>query len=195
MILSLQTWQETLVTSQVDGTARSSFTTAITVLPDQARYTLPAGFFSAPGKAMRIRAAGRISNVVTAQPTFTYQVQMGPTSNITVFTTGALTTSTTAHTNVPWELEVLLTCRAVGASTTANLMGQARIFSQAFVSSGATADGANTHTMLMAPNTAPAVGTGFDSTVSMVVDLFVACGTSNASNAIQCHQYVLEALN
>jgi hypothetical protein len=44
------------------------------------------------------------------------------------------------------------------------------------------------------PNTAPALGTGFDSTVANVADLFAACGTSNAANAIQCHQYAIEDL-
>lgn len=192
--MSLQTWQETLVTAQVDGTALSSFTTGVSMLPAAARYTLPANYFSI-GKALRIRAAGRVSNVVTSQPTFTFTVQMGPTSNIIVFSGGAMTTSTTAHTNVPWELEVLLTCRSIGNGSAATLMGQGRVFSQAFVASGATADGANTHTMLMIPNTAPAVGAGFDSTAATVVDLFAACSSSNASNAITLHQYTLESLN
>jgi len=192
--MTLVGYQETLITSQIDGTARSSFTTAVSIIPPAARYTLPANYFSI-GKKLRVTASGRISNVVTAQPTFTFQVMMGPTSNIIVFTGGAMTCSTTAHTNVPWSVEIDLTCRAIGDSTTANLMGQGRVWSQAFVASGATADGANTHTTLMIPNTAPAVGTGFDSTVAMVVDLFAACGTSNASNAIQCHQYALESLN
>ncbi len=185
-------YSETLITAQADGTARSSFTTAVSILPTSARYTLPPNFFSI-GKKLRILAAGRISNVVTAQPTFAFTVLMGPTSNITVFDGGNMTCSTTAHTNVPWKLEIDLTCRAIGGSTSANLMGQGIVWSQAFVS-GASADIA-THGTLLIPNTAPAVGTGFDSTVAMVVDLFAACGTSNASNAITLHQYSLEALN
>lgn len=185
---------ETLVTAQTDGTSRSSFTTAVSILPAAARYTLPANFFSI-GKKLRIAASGRISNVVTAQPTFAFTVLMGPSGNIIVFNGGNMTCSTTAHTTVPWSLEIDLTCRAIGDSTNANLMGQGKVTSQAFVVSGATADSANTHTTLMIPNTAPAVGTGFDSTVAMVVDLFAACGTSNAGNLIQLHQYELTALN
>lgn len=192
--MSLQSYQETLISAQTDGTALSSFTTAVSLLPTGARYTLPANWM-AIGRVLRIKAAGRISNIVTAQPTFAFTVLLGPTSNITVFNGGNVTTSTTAHTTVPWDLEILLTCRSIGNGTSATVMGQGVLRSSAFVASGATADSANTHTTLMIPNTAPAVGTGFDSTVANVVDLFAACGTSNAANAIQLHQYTLEALN
>jgi len=44
------------------------------------------------------------------------------------------------------------------------------------------------------PNTTPAVGTGFDSTVSMVVDMFGTFSLNNA-NAIQLHQYWLYEVN
>lgn len=184
-------YAQTLVTAQSDGTALSSFTTAATILPTAARYSIPPNYFFI-GKKLRVTAAGRISNVVTAQPTFTFQFMLGPTSNIIAFTGGAMTCSTTAHTNVPWKLEIDLTCQVIGSGTTAKLMGQGTVWCQAFVVSGATADSANTHTTLLIPNTAPALGTGFDSTVTNIADLFAACGTSNASNAIQCHQYSIE---
>jgi hypothetical protein len=186
-------YAQTLITAQSDGTSRASFTTAITILPDHARWTIPAGYFFI-GKKLRVTASGRISNVVTAQPTFQFLFKLGPTSNITVFDGGNMTTSTTAHTTVPWSLEIDLTCRAVGAGTTATLMGQGRVWSRAFVVSGATADSVNTHTTLMIPATTPAVGGGFDSTVANIADLFAACGTSDPANLIQLHQYSLEDL-
>lgn len=182
-------YAQTLITAQSDGTSRASFTTAITILPDHARYTIPANWFFV-GKKLRVTASGRISNVVTAQPTFTFQFMLGPTSNIIAFTGGAMTCSTTAHTTVPWSLEIDLTCRGIG--TAATLMGQGRVWSRAFVVSGATADSVNTHTTLMIPATTPAVGTSFDSTVANIADLFAACGTSDPANLIQLHQYSLE---
>jgi hypothetical protein len=184
-------YAQTLITAQSDGTSRASFTTAITILPDHARYTVPANFFFI-GKKWRVTASGRISNVVTAQPTFQFLFKLGPTSNITVFDGGTMTCSTTAHTTVPWSLEIDLTCRAVGAA--ASLMGQGRVWSRAFVVSGATADSVNTHTTLMIPATTPAVGTTFDSTVANIADLFAGCGTSDPANLIQCHQYSIEDL-
>jgi hypothetical protein len=97
---------------------------------------------------------------------------------------------------VPWMMEILLTCRAVGASTSANLMGQGTFISRAILDSGATADATTVgHPELLIPETTPAVGTGFDSTVANQSDLYVACSASNASNAIQLHQYTLESLN
>lgn len=190
--MTINGYGETLVTAQSDGTQRVSFTTAISILPTAARYTLPPNFFSI-GKKLRIVAQGRISNVVTAQPTFAFTFLLGPTSNIIAFNGGNMTCSTTAHTDVPWWLEIDLTCRAIGGSTSANLMGQGKVHSQAFVS-GASADIAS-HGTLLVPNTAPAVGTGFDSTVANVADLFAACSASNAANAITLHQYELTALN
>lgn len=192
--MSAQGWVETVVTAQSAGTALSSFTTAVSALPTAARWKLPAGSINL-GDMLKVEFAGQISNVVTAQPTFTFQFMLGPTSNIIAFTTGAVTCSTTAHTSVPVMGEFTLTCRSVGNGTTATLMGQGRLFSQAFVASGATADGAAGHTMLMAPNTTPAVGTGFDSTVDNWADLFVACSVSNAGNAFTLQQYALMVMN
>jgi hypothetical protein len=191
--MSLQTWVETLVTAQVDGTALNTSTTPTSIIPAAARYTLPPNYM-AVGKALRIKFAGRISNIVTTPGTLTLDVRMGPTSNIIVFSGGAMQLSTTAHTNLPIVGEIMLTCRAIGASTTANLMGQAWVASQA-LSLTAVADSTTTPAQLLAPNTAPAVGTGFDSTVAMVVDLFGTFSINNAANSIQLHQYSLEALN
>lgn len=189
--MSRQTWQETLATAQTAGSAFTS-NVAASILPSHARVKIPANFLQI-GTQFKIEAAGRISNVVTTPGTLTLDVRMGPTSNIIVFNGGAMQMSTTAHTNVPWWFEVLLTCRAVGSGTSANLMGQAKFTSQA-ISATAVADSATTHGTLMAPNTAPAVGTGFDSTVDMWADLF-ATFSLNATNSIQVEQYSIWALN
>jgi hypothetical protein len=47
----------------------------------------------------------------------------------------------------------------------------------------------------MAPNTAPAAGTGFDSTIANILDFWVGISVSNAANGIQVYQYFVEALN
>jgi hypothetical protein len=70
-------------------------------------------------------------------------------------------------------------------------MGQAWVMSRAFVDvSGADVTTVG-HPTLLAPETAPAVGTGFDTNVANIADLFVACQTSNAGNAITVQQYAL----
>jgi hypothetical protein len=188
--MSLQTWQETLVSANVAGTLLNTFTTAKTVLPTACLVTLPANYFYV-GRTLRITVYGAISNIVTTPGTLTMQVNLG---TVAAFSTGALQLSSTAHTTVPFKLEALVTCRSVGATTTATLIGQSVVTSQAIVAT-AVADGTQTHSALMGPNTAPAAGTGFDSTAAQTLDFFAGFSISNAGNGIQIQQYVVEALN
>jgi len=48
---------------------------------------------------------------------------------------------------------------------------------------------------IMCPNTAPAVGTGFDSTIANILDFWVGISVSLATNGIQVYQYLAEVLN
>lgn len=182
--MSLQSWEECLISAQVDGTALASSTTATSLIPAAAKFTLPANFFSI-GRVLKVTASGRISTT-TGPPTFTFDVRLG---SVVVFNAGAVTTVASV-TNKTWLLEVLLTCRAIGAATSANLMGSGRFTSSAVV--GSTGGAANSAVL---PDSAPAVGTGFDSTAAQVVDLFGTWSASSASNTITLHQFVLESLN
>ena len=190
--MSQNTWVETLVTQVAAGTSFASYTTAKSVINPQALDTLAPGFWTV-GKAMEIDVHGEVSNVVTNQCTFTFQVMMG---TISVFSTGAILSSTTAHTTLPFNLHILLTCRAVGSATSANLMGTATLGGRAFIDLGATADITTSgHPHLVAPEVQPAVGTGFDSTISNVLDFFVGLGASDPANLVKISQYVVKALN
>ncbi len=183
---SRQTWQETLIAAEVDGTALNTSTTPTSIIPPAARFTLPANYMDI-GKTLRVTAQGRVSTFTSG--TLTLDVRMGPTSNIVVFNGGAVV-MVVSVTNKTFELTALLTCRAIGAGTAANLMGIGRFVSAAV----GTADAANAKTVMLPDNT-PAVGTGFDSTVAMVTDVFATWSVSSASNSIQVHNYVLEAMN
>lgn len=192
--MSLQTWRETLINAQVDGTALANSTTATSLIPPAARLTLPSNFFSVIGKAIKIRAQGRVSTVVTTPGTLTLDVRLGTVASpIVVFNGGAMNLNTTAQTNATWEFEVELTARAIGSGTAANLMGVGRFNSRALIGSAAVAAGYAGAALL--PDTAPAVGTGFDSTITNVVDFFGAWSVANASNSIQVHQFSVESLN
>jgi hypothetical protein len=185
-------WLEVLSSAQTAGAALASFTTAVSMLPTPARHTIPADEWWI-GRTLHIRAAGSVGNIVTSQPTFTVDVRFGTIATpIIVFNMGAMLTSTTAHTTVPWFLDVLLTCRSIGSGTAGTMMGQGVLTSRAFLDTGATADLVTSgHPILTVPETTPAVGTGFDTNTPNVVDLFVACSASSASNTWQCHQYAL----
>lgn len=192
---SRQTWQETLAALQVDGpaltgTAAASLLGTATNASAAAKFTLPANFFGPDGvgKVLRVALKGRISNIVTTPGTLTIDVRMGPTSNIIVFNGGAFSLNVVAKTNVTFICDILLTCRAVGPGTLANLMGIGQFQSESVVGAAA-----GTTVAANLPASAPAVGTGFDSTVAMVVDVF---GTfSLTGNSLTVHEYTLESLN
>jgi hypothetical protein len=192
--MSGQGWVDTLTSAQTAGPALSAFTTAISCLPTPARHTIPPDDWEI-GKSLWIRASGGISNVVTTSPTFTFEFRLGPTSNIVAWSSGAIVTSTTAHTLVPWWLDIQLTCRAIGGGTSGNLIGQGLVVSRAFIDVSGVDVTTTGHPALMVPETSPAVGTGFDTNVANIADLFVACQTSAAGNAITLHQYQLLSMN
>lgn len=186
--MSLQTWQETLVWSNVDGAALTASTTPTSILHPTAKVTLPANWFQV-GRILLLKAQGRVSNIITTPGTLTLDVRFG---GIVVANGGAMALNVVAKTNVPWSLEWMLTCRAIGNSTNANMMHQGNWTSESVIGSALpSAGGAGTH---MLPNAAPAVGTGFDSTVAFTVDLFATWSLNNA-NSIQVHQMKLVSDN
>lgn len=189
-----QSWNQALVAAQVDGTALVSSTTPTSLLPGQGKFTLPANFFETIGKSMRVLARGRISTVVTTPGTLTLDFRLGTiASPIVVFNGGAMNLNTTAQVNATWMLEAILTARSVGSGTAATLMGIGSFTSRAIIGSAVVAAGGVTSTPL--PDTAPAVGTGFDSTITNVMDFFAAWSISNAANSIQLHQFLVESMN
>lgn len=183
--MSLQTWQETLVTSQVDG-ATLTAAAAATCIPPAALITIPAGWWQI-GRVVKVTASGRISCAVTTPGTARFQVRMGAVS---AFDTGALNLNIVAKTTVPWLFETLLTCRSIGNGTTATLFGQGQFTSEAVVGSPLPTAGGNGS--LLCPVGTPAVGTGFDSTIANVLDLFFT--QTVATGSLTVHQYKVESL-
>lgn len=188
--MSNQRWMETLIEAQADGAALTNTTTATSLLPTPAVYTLPSNYFNVIGKKLRIHAMGRMSTVVTTPGTFTFDIRFGST---VVWTGGTMALNTTAQTNDTWELDVDLTCRAIGSGTSTTLLGVGMFCCATVIGSPApSAGGSGT---LLLPATAPAVGTGFDCTATQAVNLFGTWSIASASNSITLHQYSLESLN
>jgi hypothetical protein len=179
-----------LVGAQIDGTPITNSTTQASIIPPAAKYTLPAGFLDVIGKKLRIMATGRISCVATTPGTLLFEVRFSPAgANVAVAATAAFNLNTTVKTNVTWRLDWDLTVRAIGASTSANFMHVALFQSEAIVGSAANTAGGNGSLLL--PVSAPAVGTGFDSTAAQVVDLQAKFSVSTATTSITLHQYEL----
>lgn len=187
--MPFNSWASTLITQQIDGTALASSTAATSLLPGAAKFTLPANLLQI-GTRFRIEAGGRLGTVVTTPGTLTLDIRFG---SVVVFNGGAMALNTTAQTNATWDFWAELTCRAIGASTTANMFGRGSFTSRAIIGSAAVAAGGVTTTPL--PDTSPGAGTGFDSTSSQVVDLFGTWSVSNAANTIRCDDFALILLN
>ncbi len=184
------------------GTLFNTYTTAKTVINNDALYPLPANFLRI-GSMFRVTVYGALSNIVTTPGTVAFQIMMG---SIVAFTTGNIQMNATAHTLFPFFFQVLLTCRAIGSGTAANFMGGGILTGTQFTRTATTVDGwgsnagftaiANVSDCCLAvPDLAPAVGTGFDSTVQNLFDFWVGFSISNAGNGVQVQQYLVESLN
>ncbi|WP_291854852.1 hypothetical protein [Bradyrhizobium sp.] len=184
--MSIQTWQETLINSQVDGPALANSVTATSLLNVHEKWGM-AQSWAQIGRVLRLTACGRVSNIVTAPGTLTLSCRIGA---ITIANGGAMALNVVAKTNVPWFLDWRLTCRAIGAA--GNFMHQGTWISESVIGAPLpTAGGAGIHLL---PNAAPAVGTNFDTSVPATFDLFAQWSVANAGNSIQVHQYKLESL-
>lgn len=182
-------YQQTLIVSQIDGTAVTNSTTEASLLPAVAKFVIPANTINVIGKKFVIRAHGRVSTVVTTPGTLTLKVKMGPTSTIAAATSQAMALNVVAKTNVSWFLDISLIVRAIGSGTTATLFTQGQWASEAVIGSPLpSVGGAGSH---MWSASAPAVGTGFDTSVDNIVDLTATWSVANAANSIQCHGYAL----
>lgn len=175
------------------GTALASSTTETSLMLGNTgeQATLPAKYFERIGKSLKLRATGRISTLVTTPGTLNLYLRFG---SIDVWDSGAMTLNAVAKTNVPWVLDVEVFSRALGSSTSANLLGVGTFVSEAVIGSVApTAGGELTH--VLPYNTAPAVGGGFDSTAAQLIDFMAKWSVSNAANSIRLETFSIDLWN
>lgn len=184
-------YEECVNVQQASATLFTTYTTAKTVINPQALWTMPSNYLFI-GRKLRVRAQGAISNIVTTPGTINFQIKVG---SVAAFDTGAIQLNATAHTTLPFWLDIEATCRSVGSGTAATLMGQGRITGLMFTRTAGQTDDAQGHQTLLVPQTNPAVGTGFDSTIANIVDLWAGFSISNAGNGVRIDQYSLEFLN
>lgn len=180
-----------LVVQQASASLFATFTTAKRVINAQAVSSIPGGVLQA-GTKIAIRVQGAISNIVTTPGLIVFQVMFGA---VIAFTTGNIQLNATAHTTLPFWLDIDLTCQIAGDGTTAKLIGLARATGIMFTVTAAQTDGANTMTTILAPATNPAQGTGFDSTIAQLVDFFAGFTISNGGNGVRIDQYSVEIIN
>lgn len=178
---------QVITSSYTDGPTLTA-AAAASFVPTYVPTTLPASYWQI-GRMWRIRATGRISCVVTTPGTARYDMRLGGT---VVFDTLAMPLNIVAKTNVPWLLDVILTCRAVGSGTSANLIGQGHWLSEASINTAVPATGPGPGGQNVPYNTAPVVGSGFNSQSALTLDFFFT--QTVATGSMTCHQLLVEQL-
>ncbi len=118
--MSLQSWEELINTIIADATAVTGTSETIMV-PD---FTLPANYMY-PGRILRARLSGLISNVVTTPGTITFRARWGGVSGTVLVASAAMAQNTVAQTNDQCDAEFLITCRSSGSSGSLFTSGRA----------------------------------------------------------------------
>lgn len=179
-----QSWMQVLVESQASGSAVTG-TSETSALPAAAKLTLPTNFFDRVGKAIQIRAFGKISSVITTPGVAQWRVKFGSTA---VFDGGQIILdSVAAHTDVGWQLIIDLWASTIGAS--AALTGVGRWISEDILGVPATAP-KGVLTAFLPWNTAPVAGSTFDSTATQQVDLTFDQSVATGSMTLMGYQLI-----
>lgn len=180
---------QTIVAAATDGPTLTAAARA-SCIPVANRIVLPNNFFYI-GRALRILLGGRISCAVTTPGTARYDICMGSAGTTVVFDTLALNLNVVAKTTVPWLLDVVLTCRAVGNSATTTFFPRGTFASEAVV--GAPLPSAGGNGVLNVPVGTPAVGAGMDNTAASALDAFFT--QTVATGSMTVHTYQVDVLN
>lgn len=182
---------ECVATARASSTLFTTYTTAKSVIDATGLWTMPANYLYV-GRKIRVRAAGAISNIVTTPGTMNFQVKIG---SVAAFDSGAIQLNATAHTTLPFFLDISLVCQVVGSGTTAKMIGIGTAEGLMFTRTAGQTDDAQGMQTILIPQTNPVQGTGFDSTIANIIDFWAGFSISNAGNGVRIDEYSLEFLN
>jgi hypothetical protein len=185
------TQTEALSVSAANGSALANSTTPTLISPAGASAYLPANFFLptyGTAKGLLVKAFGVLST--TSTPNLTLEVLANTTqgtrnSSGILATTGTLAQGS-AVSNVPWELEVLISCSATGSSGTFLAEGMWKIYNTA-----TTINTARCSSSAANPNTALTLSTQS----AYYLELFGTWGSASSSDTITCYGYTVLGLN
>jgi hypothetical protein len=181
--------QQTIVMSATDGPTLTAAARA-SCIPTANRIVLPNNFFYI-GRAIKLLLSGRISCAVTTPGTARFDICLGSAGITIVFDTLALNLNIVAKATVPWFLEVLLVCRAVGNGTLTTFFPRGQFTSEAVIGAPLPAVGGNGS--LLVPVGTPALGAGMDNTAASALDVFFT--QTVATGSLTVHNYQVDVLN
>ena len=188
--MSGYTWVETKASAVADSTAVTNTVTPASIIHSTAKPVIAAQEMVKAGQVFRVTVTGRISTVVTTPGTLTLDCRLG---SAVVFNGGAMALNVNAQTNATFKFIFHLRLVTLGSGATATVIGTGQFISRAVI--GAAAVGVGGAGALMLPDTAPVVGTGFDSTIAQTVDVFATWSIANAANSILSHIAFIELVN
>jgi len=178
---------QVISSSYTDGPALTA-AAAASCVPTYVPTTLPAGYWQI-GRIWRWTMSGRISCVVTTPGTARWDLRLG---GVVAFDTLAIPLNVVAKTNVPWFLQIMITCRAVGSGTAANTIGQGFWLSEAALNTAVPSTGPGPGGNTLPYNTAPVVGTGFNSQSALTLDFFFT--QTVATGSMTVHEHIVEQM-
>lgn len=154
-------------------------------LPQAAKIGLPSNFFDTINQMLLIELWGRLSCAVTTPGTARFDVRLGGT---VIFDGLAVPLNIVAKNNVGFHLKLALTLREIGAA--AAFHGQGLFVSEAVIGSPLPSAGGS-GAILLPFNTAPVLGTTFDSSAAQGFDMNFTQNVATGSMTV--HQAVVES--
>lgn len=171
-------YSELYYTSIAAATELNTFTTEDNLQKTLQHIIIPAGWAQV-GRSLRCKWTGRLGT--TGTPTFTFNARLLTSTTWSAGGVGVATAAITAGSGItlgPWELELEIICRTLGAGGASNTT----LVMIGFIRAGtAFAAGGGVYSV-------PAANTAFtvtlDHAATQYLYLSVACGTSNAANKV-----------
>jgi hypothetical protein len=146
---------------------------------------LGANYFSFVGKAVRLTIQGRLTTAATpGNGTFSLYWGNGTDANGTVIASSAAHALIASQSNISWRLELMVRCRALGATGSLIAMGMIS-YNPAIV--------ASTNQPVLIPASLPAAVT-----VDLTANNFLSpqyLRSGSTAEALQVHEYAFEAMN
>jgi hypothetical protein len=182
---------ECVVAMKQSSALFTTFTTAKTIIDGSGLWDAPRNYLYS-GRKFRCRGTGALSNIVKTPGTITFQLMIG---SVIAWTSGAIQLNATAHTTLPWTLDISFTVQAFGPGTATKILGVGTLEGRMFTLTAGQTDDAQGMQTIVVPVTNPAQGTGFDGTVQNTIDFWGGFSISNAGNGVRTDEYSQEFLN
>lgn len=189
------TQTETLGVNSAVGSEYDNLSTATAVSPASGAGYLPANFFLPTygvAKSLYIKAFGVLGT--TSTPNLTVGITFNTTqgtynSSAIIATTGAVAMSSGVS-DVPWDLEVLISCVTTGSSGTFLADGKFTVYNA--VTTATAWGGYRCSSSTANPNTA---ATGISTQSAYYAEMFATFSAASTSNLLYVYSYAVLGLN